>query len=309
MRFDSHPRAAIAVAFVLVATNACGFVVSGDEALADEFARFKAAGGRCTGTQTDTTGALANATAYNALVWGALLGEVVAPSGRVRYGQMKDDVEQQETIAIAKAQLADVDVTKLSSSAEKLAFWINAYNTLVLAGAAAGYAADPAFRVDAGGFAFFDRREHDVSGLLVSLNEIEHGVLRGTRLHGSTGALPDDEWAALSAFHTDAFGDEPFDARIHFVLNCASKSCPPLAPFQYRGSLLDDQLEAATSAYVHDETNGAGPAGISELFAFYQGDFDAEGGVAAFIGRYRSLSGVDVGRYIAYDWSLNLASD
>lgn len=292
----------------------CGFVVTGDDALADEFARFKAAGGNCAATSPDAPDARAKPpTRYAHPVLQALLSglqqDLVAPSGRVRYGVLQEDERVQAGLDLAVAQLAAIDPAELATPADRLAFWINAYNTLVLASAAKAYAGDPAFRVDQDGFAFFDRREHDVGGALYSLNEIEHGVIRGARTHASTGSLPDAEWEALRAQHEAAFGGAPLDARVHFVLNCASTSCPPLAPFPYDGENLAAQMEAATAAFLADEEKGAGPNGVSELFAFYQEDFDAEGGVEAFIARYRPAGSFDAFRYLFYDWSLNVATD
>lgn len=298
---------------VLLLCCSCGFVVTGDDELADEFARFKAAGGDCAAPGVDgPDGASPLPPAYAAPVFDTLyrlvLGDVVAPSGRVRYPILADDARRRGALDLAVAQLGVVDLAALSGD-DAIAFWVNAYNVIVLAGAAAGFAADPAFRVDQDAFSFFDRRVHDVGGRLFSLNEIEHGVLRGVRTHASTGSLPDDDWEALRALHVDAFGDAPIDARIHFVLNCASTSCPPLAPGPYVGATLDDALDAQTRAFLLDEDKGAGPGGISEIFAFYQEDFDAEGGAQAFIERYRTTSDVDLGRFLAYDWSLNLATD
>lgn len=293
-----------------LSTPGCGFVVTGDEALADEFARFKAAGGQCTAAPPPSTdGALGEATRFSSLIYGAVLAEVVAPSGRVRYAALLEDVEARAALAAAVQQVGEVDPRKLSSRGAKLAYWVNAYNVLTLSAAAHAFEADPAFRVDQNGFAFFDRREHRAGGRTLSLNEIENGILRGVRAHSSTAGLPEEEWAALQALHDDVWGGEPVDPRFHFILNCASTSCPSLMPFAFRGDDVDDQMEEATRAFLHDDARGAGPDGISEIFAFYAEDFDAAGGIAAFIGRYRDTAGVDLGRFLAYDWSLNVADD
>lgn len=292
-------------------STACGFVVTGDDALADEFAEFKANGGKCTsGTPPPPAGgALSSATRFSWRVFDGLLLPIVDEVGDVRYRRFLNDVEERDAARVALEHLAQVDPSKFSSSGEKLAFWVNAYNLLVLTAAAARFEADPAFRVDEDGFAFFDLRAHTVGGRTISMNEIEHGILRGSRFHSSTGSLPDEEWEALFALHKEAWDDGPPDPRVHFVLNCASQSCPPLPLRPLTGPAVIDEMDAATAAFLADEEVGASSGGISELFAFYQEDFDAVGGVQAFIERYRPTANIDLGRFLAYDWALNRSVD
>ncbi|MFZ9889968.1 MAG: hypothetical protein ACO3JL_20925, partial [Myxococcota bacterium] len=58
---------------------------------------------------------------------------------------------------------------------------------------------------------------------------------------------------------------------------------------------------------LHDDVRGAGPDGISQIFSFYFNDFEAVGGLDAFLGRYRSLDEIDTTRFLDYDWGLNRA--
>lgn len=118
-----------------------------------------------------------------------------------------------------------------------------------------------------------------------------------------------EAWGRLEALHEDLWGGRELDARIHFAFNCASSSCPDLQATPYRASDLDARLEAVTEAFLLDEARGAGPDGISHIFDFYAIDFEPYGGAPGFIERYRSLDGVDTGRFLAYDGSLNLADD
>src|SRR5207245_3482772 len=68
------------------------------------------------------------------------------------------------------------------------------------------------------------------------------------------------------------------DPRIHFALNCMSKSCPPLRKEAYEGSKLDAQLADQGKRYLSDP-RGAQKASdtkvkLSEIFTkFYPGDF------------------------------------
>jgi hypothetical protein len=188
----------------------------------------------------------------------------------------------------------------------RLAFWINAYNALVLTYATRGYAEDAGFRVDAVDFGFFRQRIHVVGGKTYSLNEIEHGVIRGDEFNPDVYFLDDDTKAQIFEEHARIWGDDALDARVHFVLNCASSSCPELPAEPVAAATLDDALHAATADFLLDETKGAGPQGISELFDFYYDDFAAEGGPEEFIARFRSTTGINFEQRIPYDWSLNL---
>lgn len=298
---------------VVVATSAamlgsgCLNVISGDNEWVDEFAAFKATGGRCTGNgePIDVDAELQNVTRYRWVAYGGLLGEVVSDRGRVYYDDLASDVELLDNARRTVAAAASVNPENLEGFGEKLAFWLNAYNALVLLAATTAYAEDAAFSVDTNGFAFFDRNEHVVGGRTYSLNVIEHGVLRGTPNHISTALLPADEQEAVFALHDNLWGDVPFEPRFHFALNCASSSCPELLDRPFRGETIDEDLNFVTDAFLHDDEKGAGPNGISSLFDFYFDDFEAVGGPEAFISQYRDVSEVNLFSYLPYDWSLN----
>ena len=286
----------------------CGSFLTADDALVDEFARFKANGGVCLSqlpVDADTT--LETATRYRHRGFDAVAADVVNAAGFVDYDELVADAEALALLDATLAQMQAVDPARLAESDERLVFWINAYNAIVLRHAARGYATDAAFRVDDGDFAFFKRREHTVGGVVYSLNELENGVIRGDRSHDDLSGLNDDEWAPFQALHDDIWGGEPLDPRVHFLLNCASRSCPGLAPRAWRAETLQADLDERSRLFVLDDARGAGPAGISELFSFYFADFDVVGGIDVFIGQYRDVGGVDFGQTLFYDWSLNRA--
>jgi uncharacterized protein DUF547 len=115
------------------------------------------------------------------------------------------------------------------------------------------------------------------------------------------------------------------DPRIHFALNCASRSCAPLPPWAYDGDRLDEQLEERTRSFLSDPRNVRLQGErllVSKYFDWYGGDFKAGGWkgaaptVAAFIGNYAAPGvkafiearfGNPPVAYIEYDWSLNTA--
>ncbi|NNE68998.1 MAG: DUF547 domain-containing protein, partial [Rhodothermales bacterium] len=108
------------------------------------------------------------------------------------------------------------------------------------------------------------------------------------------------------------------DARIHFAINCASASCPVLAPEAYRASDLEQQLDAAARGFVQDEfRNQLNPSGttarLSSLFRWFRREFGGtDDAVRAYVARHASHASADwllqarpSLEYLEYDWSLN----
>jgi hypothetical protein len=134
-------------------------------------------------------------------------------------------------------------------------------------------------------FSFFTTQRIKVAGQPMSFNHLEKDVIR-------------------------KFG-EP---RVHFALNCASRSCPPLNPEPFRGEKLDPQIEKLARAFVNSEKGvRVSPDGktaeLSKIFDWYKDDFKADGGAIAFINKRRNPTlPTDIKiAYQDYDWSLNEA--
>lgn len=190
-------------------------------------------------------------------------------------------------------QLGTTDFQKLSGS-DRLAYLINAYNAYTVAlviDNSEGKELVASIK-DIGGF-FSSPWKKEIArlgGSLYTLDEIEHKLIRS---HFS-------------------------DPRVHFALNCASISCPPLASFAYEGSMLNEQLDSQTRNFINSAENTylkGTTLHISKIFDWYEDDFTS--GVLPFIKGYAqgelakqlstkkepSLS------YMSYDWSLNVVKD
>ena len=102
---------------------------------------------------------------------------------------------------------------------------------------------------------------------------------------------------------------------MHFALNCASESCPPLRPKAYTGEGLSTELDQQTTGFLNNDAHGVKAtddgkkADVSKIFDWNSGDFQASGGVAGFINKYRKppLAPDAKVSYMSYDWSLNEA--
>jgi hypothetical protein len=195
----------------------------------------------------------------------------------------------------------------LATRAECLAFWINLYNTLVAEGLAAlGLRATIWERPT-----FFEEASCRIGSLVWSLDDIEHGVLRGNRPSPLGTAPPfapnDPRLAAVLA---------PLDPRIHCAISCGARSCPAVR--RYEAAQLDAELEAATRAFVGREvTLEHGGLVLSEIFKWYRADFAAApGGLAPFLLRHAEdaqvrqaleRGGLERATWRPYDWRLAAA--
>lgn len=186
----------------------------------------------------------------------------------------------------------------------RLAYYINAYNTLVVLAIVQLHVRGGVHDVHgliepAAGMGFFWALRFRLDGELVSLHSLETGVIR-------------------ARFD---------DARVHAALNCASRSCPALSSRAYRGATLDAQLEEATGRFVsspfHVHVDDASRTlELSSIFQWYESDFvedarrlgepahvlswaaaHAPADRRAAIERARAED-YDV-RYTDYDWRLN----
>ncbi len=143
-----------------------------------------------------------------------------------------------------------------------LAYWLNAYNSTLRESARRR---SPAPATSSATDGSSRRATHRRDGLDYTLDEIEHGLLRGNRRppYGLRRLLrPGDP--KLDAAPGRA------DPRIHFALNCGARSCPPVRTYTADG--VDAELEAATLSYMEAES-----------------DLDRERGVLTLPGRGQAL--------------------
>ena len=131
--------------------------------------------------------------------------------------------------------------------------------------------------------------------------------IRFCRIGGETHTLDEIEHEILRPVFKDP--------RVHFALNCASRSCPPLSSEPYRAGTLERQLERDTRAFINDPGSNyleGDRLYVSRIFKWFSEDFPD--GVAPFFLRYAEgdlgkglrAGGDSIGiRYLDYDWSLN----
>jgi hypothetical protein len=172
------------------------------------------------------------------------------------------------------ARLGSVPVDALVRPAERLAFWLNVYNALVLHGVVALGLRRSVWET----WNFFGRVSVRAGPHVLSLDDIEHGILRGNRrrrLPPWPPFWPGDPRRALAC--------DPVDPRLHAAINCGALACPLVRV--YRADALDRQLDASARSLVNQEvTLGAdGRIACTKLFGWYRDDFDRAGGLSEFL--------------------------
>jgi hypothetical protein len=237
------------------------------------------------------------------------IAAISADGARVDYAALAASPAYAAYRAEVTARLPQFDPSRLTRG-ERLAFWINLYNAMVLDGVVAlGVQGSVARAAPAMGF--FRRIGYSVGGLLLSADDVEHGVLRanaGSLFIPGPQFSPDDPRLAWVV--------SPLDVRIHCALNCASRSCPPIAAYSASG--IEAQLDLAARAFVDADAEvdqASSTLRLSKIFDWYRADFDGYAGVLRFVlahlpddARRRWLVAqpeVDLA-FRAYDWSLNL---
>lgn len=158
------------------------------------------------------------------------------------------------------------------------AYYINAYNAIAIRGVIGrpGLKSVNDIKVE-----YFYYTRYSVGGKKLDLYRLENSVIRPTF-------------------------DDP---RIHFALNCQSGGCPIFPQVAFPAEGLEAFLDEQTVKFVnHPEKvrkKEDGSWEVSQIFEWYAKDFEAAGGAAAFIHKYRDEVPADAQiSYIPYDWAL-----
>lgn len=227
---------------------------------------------------------------------------------RVAYGAMAASPLYGEFLSLAP-RLQAVDLGTIATDGERLAFWINLYNVMTIHGVIAHGVKESVREVPR----FFQRVSYRVGGHIFSLDDIEHGILRGNRRPPYGLFRPFSRGDARLQFVV-----ERLDPRIHFALVCGAASCPPIGV--YSPDQINRQLDHAAMAFI----NGHGvelrreemKIALSRIFKWYGGDFgDSQVERLLFISQFlydpeqawfvaENASRLKV-VYLKYDWRLN----
>lgn len=212
--------------------------------------------------------------------WNTILSKYYDPARGFDYAGLK--AHDAAGLQNLRLQLGRVNVAALNRK-QQLAYWINVYNINTVATIVESYpvksirdlSTDPLI------FTVFKKKRVPFGSELLSLDDVETAKIR-------------------EAFH---------DPRVHFAINCASKSCPPIRSEAYVGehvdAQLDDQAKRFLTANTHFTRNGDTlVVHVTKIMDWFGGDF---GDKAAFLRKYISIPAAKSVEfaYDDYDWALN----
>ena len=204
------------------------------------------------------------------------------------------------------SRLPDFDYSTLSSKEQRLAFWINLYNTLVIDAIIQEDVRTSVIDTRLGILSFFQKAAYLINGQRFSLTDIEHGVIRGNRGFPYFPSYDPRHRAVI----------RHLDPRVHFALNCASNSCPPIGV--YTPEQLETQLDLAARNFIRSDLlldKDQKTVSVSKIFRWYQVDFGGKQGIIDFL--FNHITEPEIQgwleenrttaklNYHTYDWGLN----
>jgi len=231
----------------------------------------------------------ANRATIDHSAWQSLLDRYLDanhPSGvnRFDYANLKANAADKRQFKGYLKSLMKLD-PRTYSKAEQKAYWINLYNALTVHLIVNRYPVKSIKKI--GWFGPWDKKLVTIKGQKLTLNNIEHGILRPI-------------WR---------------DNRIHYAVNCASLGCPNLASKAYTAANTEKLLEAGAKAYVNHQRAVQFKNGkllVSSIYHWYKVDFGgsdrslvkhllkyADGDLAKRLRAYQGRIDHD------YDWRLN----
>jgi len=239
-----------------------------------------------------TIAAPASAVEPDYRLWQELLSKHYDPAEGMNYTGLKADKAALDRL---RQQMAAVDAATLSRP-EQLAYWINLYNISTINVVVENYpvesirdiSTDPIVRLNV-----FKKPHVKVKGGTLSLDEVENEKIR-------------------ASFK---------DPRIHFAINCAAESCPPIRPEPFVGARIDQQLDDQARKFLN------GPHGVrleqdgselvlhaTKILDWFKDDFEQwGGGTVPFLKKHLSPDKVKrIGaakkvelEFDDYSWKLN----
>lgn len=205
----------------------------------------------------------------------SLLKKHVDANGLVDYKGFENDRAQLNGYL---NQLAELDPNNDWSVQELLAYYINLYNAVTIELILENPDVKSIKDIDGP----WTKGRARVNGRELSLGGIENGVLRKM--------------------------NEP---RIHFAINCASISCPPLLREAYTAGKINEQLDKATTQFINSDMNNIAKdkAELSSIFKFYTKDFyrGPNESLLPYVNKYSTVK-INPGTPVTfkdYDWGLN----
>ncbi len=211
---------------------------------------------------------------FSHTIWDELLRKYVTASGKVNYKGIKAERAKLDTYIDLLSQNG---IQNGWSRNEKMAYWINAYNAYTVKLIIDNYPVSSITKLHGG--SPWKVKLATLGGKKYTLDQIENEILR-------------------PRFK---------DARIHFAVNCAAKSCPPLLNRAWTADKLNQYFEQQARGFINnDQYNqiSANEVKVSKIFDWYKADF---GNLIEYLNKYSKVTIQPDAKisYLEYNWALN----
>ncbi|RCS26064.1 DUF547 domain-containing protein [Polaribacter sp. WD7] len=238
-----------------------------------------------------------------------LTGSFIFSQDKVNYEKVSQQLLQniidgksnEKAIQLLENTTLEDLTTALQTDKQKIAFWVNIYNAFIQI----SLTENPEEYENRG--AFFGKPRVKIAGEVLSFDDIEHGIIRKSRVKISLGYLKkwfNPKWERKLRIDND------IDWRVHFALNCGAKSCPPVAIYSSKN--LDKEFDFMTTEYLKEQTiynEETRTAKSVALMSWFRGDFGGKSGACKILKKYgitpEEAKNLE---FKSYDWTLLLGN-
>ncbi len=211
-------------------------------------------------------------------IWDNLMRAYVDSRGDVNYAGLKKEKRKvEEYLKVLESNAPD----KSWSKKKEMAYWINLYNAFTINTILEKYPVKSIMNIDNG--KVWDTRKINIGGKYYTLNQIEKDML-------------------LKRFK---------DPRVHFAVNCAAASCPPLLNKAWTEDNLERYLELKAKEFINNtayNTISSKSIVASQIFNWYASDFGGSDKIVSYFQKYSNTTIRDNAKvtFAEYKWNLNM---
>jgi len=211
---------------------------------------------------------------FNHDIFNELLINNVSVQGETNYSGF---IQNKTTFKSYLTALSENMPTEKWTKEDKLAYWMNTYNAFTIKLIIDNYPTKSIKDIKNA----WDSRFFKLGNKWYNLSDIEHKVLRKMN-----------------------------DPRIHFGINCASFSCPPLLNRAFTAATVNEQLDYLAHQFINDTTRNTiseDSIQLSKIFQWYTKDFKTEGSLIDYLNKYSDITINSSAKksFKKYNWSLN----
>ena len=209
--------------------------------------------------------------------WDGLLQQYVDSNGNVDYAGM----QAQESVLNDYLDILKANAPESTWASDKeMAYWINLYNAFTVHLILKHYPINSIMDLDNGDV--WNVQTISIGGENLTLNQIEQHKL------------------------LTKFGE----TRVHFAVNCAAASCPPLLNRAWTESNIQQNYNTQANLFINDSsynTLSLNTIDVSQIFNWYASDFGGANNIVPYIQQYSNtmIDNSAMVTYKPYDWALN----